>query len=146
MGYISKIFAKRRTNLQGISLRSVYQDRRKTPHVLMSPFKEVFKRVVSEKWNLPQTELFGEDGGWDDIQDLDDGSEYTIQENRRKANAHGIKTNVQRIIVKIPKDLSFLGNEGLVEVTDKAKFANTQSELLVIFNQFCRKNVGDYEP
>lgn len=146
MGYISKIFAKRRTNLQGISLRSVYQDRRKTPHVLMSPFKEVFKRVVTEKWNLPQTELFGGDCGWDDIHDSGDGNEYTIQDNRRKANSHGIKTNVQRIMVKIPKDLSFLGNEGLVEVTDKAKFANTQSELLVIFNQFCRKNVGDYEP
>lgn len=93
MNYISTLYAKKREDARRIELNSVYQDRRKTPHVLMSPFKEFFKRVVAQEW-----------------------------------------------------DLLITGEVGRTDVEDIARFARTQDELLVSFYQFCRKNVGDYEP
>ena len=49
-------------------------------------------------------------------------------------------------MVKIPKDLKLSGDVGKIDVAEKARFARTESELLLSFNQFCRRNVGDYEP
>ena len=40
MNYISKIPVHLKKGIENIQLNSVYQNRRKTPHVLMSPFKE----------------------------------------------------------------------------------------------------------
>ena len=148
MNYISTLYAKKREGVQQIVLNSVYQNRKKTPHVLLSPFKAFFKKVVSIEWNLPQTELWGADMGWDDLkpaEETDDGG-YTYSENRRKANLHGVRTDVSKIMVKIPKDLKITGDVGVVDVTDMARFARTADELTATFNQFCRKNVGDYEP
>ena len=151
MSYISTLYAKKREGISRVELNSVYQNRRKTPHVLMGPFKEFFKRTVSEEWELPQTELFGADGGWDDLgreekPEKEEDVQYTFSENRRKAGLHGIRTDVTRIMVKIPKDLTITGEVGIINVAENAKFARTQGELLSVFNQFCRKNVGDYEP
>lgn len=149
MNYISTLYAKKREDARRIELNSVYQDRRKTPHVLMSPFKEYFKRVVAQEWDLPQTELFGADGGWDDLgedEKSEEETDYTFSENKRKANKHGIRTDVGRIMVKIPKDLLITGEVGQTNIEDIARFARTQDELLISFYQFCRKNVGDYEP
>ena len=149
MNYISTLYAKKREDARRIELNAVYQDRRKTPHVLMSPFKEFFKQVVAQEWDLPQMEFWGADMGWDDL-GKDDPSEeeadYTFSENKRKANRHGIRTDVNKIMVKIPKDLLITGEVGRTDVEDIARFARTQDELLVSFYQFCRKNVGDYEP
>ena len=148
MNYISTIYAKKREGVQRIELNSVYQNRRKTPHVLMAPFKEFFKRTISQEWDLPQTELWGADLGWDELkpEEDDDDAEYTFAENKRRVNRHGVRTDVTKIMVKIPKDLTITGSVGKTEVTDQARFARTQGELLLTFNQFCRKNVGDYEP
>lgn len=147
--YISTVYAKKREGVSRIELNAVYQNRRKTPHVLMGPFKEFFKKVVAQEWDLPQTELFGADGGWDDLGTEDKSEkevEYTFKENKRKANIHGIRTDVTKIMVKIPKDMKITGEVGSIDVTDQARFARTQPELMLTFNQFCRKNVGDYEP
>jgi len=148
MSYISTVYAKKRDGIARIELNAVYQNRRKTPHVLMSPFKDFFKRVISQDWDLPQTELWGADLGWDDLKpkEEDENEEYSFAENKRRANKHGIRTDVTRIMVKIPKDLKITGEVGRIDVSDQARFARTQSELLLTFNQFCRKNVGDYEP
>ena len=149
MSYISKIPVQLRPGITNIQLKSVYQNRRKTPHVLMSPFKEEFKKVVSEAWDLPLQELFPIDADWSSIDSSSvfaSEDERTIVENRRKASMHGIQLDVQRILVKIPKDLLLTGGEERVQTNDRASFARTQSELLAAFNDFCRKNVGSFEP
>ncbi len=149
MNYISTLYAKKREDVRRVELNAVYQNRRKTPHVLMSPFKEFFKRTVSHEWDLPQMTLWGADDGWDELgsdKEPEEGADYTFIENKRKANRHGIRTDVARIMVKIPKDLVITGEVGSTRIEDVAKFARTQDELLLFFNQFCRKNVGDYEP
>lgn len=147
ISYISTIYAKRRDNIsENVQLPSVFQERRKTPHVLKSPFKKIFKDAVSELWNLPQNTFGDADDGWDTLSNNTNADEYNATENRRKANAHGIRTDVQKIMIAIPKDLEFKGTESHVMVEDKARFARTQNELIAAFNLFCRKNVGDYEP
>ena len=149
MNYISTLYAKKREDVRRVELNAVYQNRRKTPHVLMSPFKDFFKRTVSHEWDLPQMTLWGADDGWDELgsdKEPEEGADYTFIENKRKANRHGIRTDVARIMVKIPKDLVITGEVGSTRIEDVAKFARTQDELLLSFNQFCRKNVGDYEP
>ena len=149
MNYISKIPVHLKQGIENIQLNSVYQNRRKTPHVLMSPFKEEFKKVVSEAWDLPLQELFPLDGEWNALDPdklVPNEDERIFIENRRKANTHGIQTDVSRILIKIPRDLMLTGEEERVAVDERASFARTQSELLAAFNEFCRKNVGDFEP
>lgn len=51
---------------------------------------------------------------------------------------------MKRIFVTIPKDLPMLGEQGQVEVTQKARMARTQGELNRIFDLYCRKNVGPF--
>lgn len=148
MSYISTIYAKRRDNIkENVQLDSVFQERRKTPHVLKSPFKMLFKNVVRNDWKLPVQDLFGGGDGWDDLgTDSNNNGDAIITENRRKAKDHGIRLDVQKIMVDIPKDLEFKGTENYIQVEDKARFARTQNELVAAFNHFCRKNVDDYEP
>lgn len=149
MNYISTIYAKRRDNIkENVQLDSVFQERRKTPHVLKSPYKRLFKEVVKEVWDLKTMDLFGGGDGWDTLgtETNDQDIDATISERKRKAHAHGIRLDVQKIMVDIPKDLEFKGTENYVLVEDKVRFARTQNELVAAFNHFCRKNVGDYEP
>ena len=147
MHYISKIPVHQKNGLTNITLNSVFQNRRKTPHVLMSPFKKFFKDVVKGKWELSMSELFAADD-WDSF-----GASSTlfneredIAMNRRKASSHGIQLDVKRILVRIPKDITLTGGEERILIDERASYAVTQGELLTVFNKFCRKNVGDYEP
>lgn len=149
MNYISKIPVHIRRDINNITLNSVFQNRRKTPHVLMSPFKQFFKDVVSSKWDIPSQEL---PLNWDDLGELtvfsqiSDEDQIKFSNNRRKATQHSIMMDVRKIMVKIPRDLVLTGNEETVTIDERASFARTQSELLTAFNHFCRKNVGDFEP
>lgn len=144
MSYISQIAAKQRNGIENLSLPSVYQDRRKTPHVLKSQFKEIFKQVVSEIWDLPQTTFYDT---WDNLGNpKGDNTEFSCSEVRSKANKHGIRTDVQKIQIRLPKDIVLHGTEETIVVDDKARFCRTMDELQTTFNQFCRKNVGSFEP
>lgn len=149
MNYISKIPVHIRKGIENVQLNSVYQNRRKTPHVLMSPFKKFFKKVVSDRWDLPSQELFSFDDTWDNLgmfSGEEENVQKTISDNRRKASQHNIQLDVRKIMVKIPRNITLTGNEESVTIDEKASFARTQSELLTAFNHFCRKNVGDFEP
>ena len=149
MNYISKIPVHIKRGIENIKLNSVFQNRRKTPHVLMSPFKKCFKEVVSEYWELPSQEI---DFSWDDLDEINvfspltDEAQRKFAENRRKATRHSIQMDVTKIMVKIPRDLVLTGGEERIVIDDRASFARTQSELLSAFNQFCRKNVNGFEP
>lgn len=147
MGYISQISAHQRPGIENVNLPSVYQDFRKTPHVLKSSFKRIFKEVVSAAWELPQTGLFDATGNWDDLKPADDDAgEFSFSENRRKAHLHGIRVDVQKILVRVPRDLVLSGEEEVVSPDDRARFCRTMNELTTAFNHFCRKNVGAFEP
>lgn len=150
MSYITTIYAKQRDNIDNIKLPSVYQNRRKEPHVLLTRFKDIFFETVSNTWKLPQMELFGGDDGWGNLKPLTNedtsSDEYNFSENRRKANKHGIKLDVQRIRIRLPKDVVITGEEQVVYANERVSFCRTQDELNATFNQFCRKNVGEYEP
>ena len=148
MSYISKIAAKLRPEVENTTLPSVYQERRKTPHVLMSRFKKEFKKVVAEAWDIPLMEIYCDGDDWDNIKPMpvNNPDDFIILENRRKANLHGVRTDVKNIQVRVPKDLVLHGTEEVVTIDERARFCKTKYELTMTFNAFCRKNVGGYEP
>lgn len=148
MSYISKIAAKLRPEVENTTLPSVYQERRKTPHVLMSRFKKEFKKVVAEAWDIPLMEIYSDGDDWDNIKPMpvNNPDDFIILENRRKANLHGVRTDVKNIQVRVPKDLVLHGTEEVVTIDERARFCKTKYELTMTFNAFCRKNVGGYEP
>lgn len=149
MSYLSKAPSKIRPRIENISLPSVFQEYRKTPHVLKSQFKDIFMDVVSEAWELPPLSLFAVKDNWDELvpyTEMEQTKGFTIADNRRKANQNGIRTDVQKIMVRVPRDLVLTGGEQSLVIDDKARFCRTMKELKATFNHFCRKNVGAFEP
>lgn len=146
MSYMSTYYAKRREDIkENICLQSVSQERRKTPHVLKSKFKQYFKEEVSFEWSIPKIQMAINWNDEDDARDDDEGG-CDFSTNRQKAAKHGIVTDIPHIMVAIPKDIYIKGTEEEIRVDDKARFARTLNELKLTFAHFCRQNVGDYEP
>ena len=151
MNYLSTIFANRRPEFKGITLRSVYQDKNGIRrNRLGADFRAVFLKMMETEWEQNPMLLFNEE----DFFESDDETEYNtsneaemeakLVQNRHNAKKHGIQTDVSRIIVAIPKDTPMTGESGLVEITDKARIALNASELDTLFTLFCRKNVGSF--
>ncbi|MBQ9467352.1 MAG: DEAD/DEAH box helicase family protein [Muribaculaceae bacterium] len=152
MNYISTIYANRRKDLNNVTLDSYYLDRHGPQrNRLGAEFRRIFAETMREAWEQDQMLLFdNEDSYFED----DPGSlfhepdkeaiESMIMRNRNNARKHGIQTDVSRIFVTIPKDTPLTGENGIVEITDKAKVALNASELNMLFTMFCRRNVGSF--
>ena len=62
----------------------------------------------------------------------------------KKLQEKFIALDVSQIEIPIPKNVALATEIGFTRVTEKEKFAKTQSELDILFRQFCRDNVGGY--
>ena len=151
MNYLSTIFANRRKDFNGITLRSVYQDKNgKRRNRLGADFRAVFLKMIESEWEQNPMLLFNEedffekDGEVGDNTPNEEEMEGKLVRNRYNAKKHGIQTDVSRIIVAIPKDTPMTGESGRIEITDKARIALNASELDNLFTLFCRKNVGSF--
>ena len=151
MNYLSTIFANRRKDLNGITLRSVYQDKHfKGRNRLGADFRALFLKMMETEWEQNPMMLFNEedffenDGEAGDNTPNEEEMEAKLVRNRHNAKKHGIQTDVSRIFVAIPKDTPMTGENGLVEIVDKARIALNASELDNLFTLFCRKNVGSF--
>jgi type III restriction enzyme len=151
MNYLSTIFANRRTEFNGITLRSVYQDKHfKGRNRLGADFRAMFLKMMETEWEQNPMMLFSEEDFFEDDGETDNSTpdeaemEAQLVQNRHNAKKHGIQTDVSRIFVAIPKDTPMTGESGMVEITDKARIALNASELDTLFTLFCRKNVGSF--
>jgi len=151
MNYLSTIFANRRPKFNGITLRSVYQDKHfKGRNRLGADFRVMFLKMMEKEWEQNPMMLFSEEDFFESDGETDDNTsneaemEAKLVQNRHNAKKHGIQTDVSRIFVAIPKDTPMTGESGLVEITDKARIALNSSELDTLFTLFCRKNVGSF--
>ena len=151
MNYLSTIFANRRAEFNGITLRSVYQDKHfKGRNRLGADFRAMFLKMMEREWEQNPMMLFNEEDFFESDGETDDNTsneaemEAKLVQNRHNAKKHGIQTDVSRIFVAIPKDTPMTGESGLVEITDKARIALNASELDTLFTLFCRKNVGSF--
>ncbi len=155
MNYISTLYAKRRRDLENITLLSSYADKHgAVRNRLGSQFRSIFCQVLEQEWEQNPLMLFSpedffehDDGEAEEQEAVEQKEEHMddkIKQNRYNAKRHGVQTDVSRILVSIPKDTPLTGDSGIVEITDKARLALNASELQHLFTLFCRKNVGSY--
>ncbi len=151
MNYLSTIFANRRKEFNAITLRSVYQDSHfKGRNRLGADFRSIFMKMMETEWEQNPMMLFSADDFFENDGEIDDNTsneadmDAKLVQNRHNAKKHGIQTDVSRIFVAIPKDTPITGENGIVEIVDKARIALNASELDNLFTLFCRKNVGPF--
>jgi len=151
MNYISKIFSKIRPNLSNIMLPSVYQYDRKTRNRLGSDFKAILFETIEKSWKTNVVgELFSPEDFLSDDDKEDLGTPQDIDEkyihNLEMARLQGIQMDVIGIRIPIPRDIKLTGEEGVTEVTAKARIALTTQEISNLFKSFCSKNTGGFAP
>lgn len=150
MNYISTVYANQRKDLNNITLRSVYQDKNgEQRNRLGSTFRSIFCETLEKEWEQNPLMLFSFEEMFetddDAVEKRDEGDfDAKIKMNRLNAKRHGLQTDVTRIFVEIPKDTAITGQNGMVEIVDKARLALNASELASLFTLFCRKNVGPF--
>lgn len=129
--YIVQNTAKRIDSYEEIALDSSFINTRLTRNRLSSKFRKCVYQVAEDYFNLSRDpeKLKG--------QSVEEYNTVRLQENM-------LETNVETIEIPIPKDVEIAVVEGSTIVENKEKFAKTQSELNVLFRQFCRMNVGGY--
>ena len=153
MNYLSTVYANRRKDLVNITLRSYYIDHRTQRNRLGSQFRAVLAKKMEEEWEqdplllFSPEEMFGgdEEKDKDEIEEKgDEGIEEKIRLNRLNAKMHGVKCDVARIMVDIPKDTRITKLDGTTEIVEKARLARNSTELSDMFKKFCRDNVGHF--
>lgn len=144
LDYISKLTARRRANLNNVKLQSVYVERKGTDRMrLGTGFKTVLKEQMAKGWTKiyePSLfDLFGDDDSPEPF-----SLDSKAPDNRAAASKY-INFNVKSISIDIPKDLPILNELGIIEVNSKVKFARTESELKRVFDDFCLKQLTEWE-
>lgn len=147
MNYISTLSARRRDNLENISLKSVYTERKGSDRMRLGVgFRSVLKDTMARTWTLiyePTLFSLFETGGVSETA-MQGTLDTQVIENRAKAEQH-INLNVRNIVVIIPKDVTITNEVGTIEVEDRAKFARTMSELNRVLDSFCMKQLTHWE-
>lgn len=150
-GYISKetLRADRREDLNNITLPSYHQERKsEDQNRLGCKFKKyLLDEFASFLKVKPEYTLFSiaEMEGWNE----EEKDKYqnnlaifgtTVEFNRKRAEELGINLNVKNINVKVPKNIFFQNDEGVVDLANSTgNFARTVEEIRKVFDDFCRK-------
>lgn len=147
MNYISTLSARRRDNLENISLKSVYTERKGSDRMRLGVgFKSVLKDTMARTWTLiyePTLFSLFETGGVSETA-MQGTLDTQVIENRAKAEQH-INLNVRNIVVNIPKDVTITNELGTIDVENRVKFARTMSELNRVLDAFCMKQLTHWE-
>lgn len=147
MNYISTLIAKRRENLENVSLQSAYTERKGSDRMRLGPvFKRILKEKMAQTWTLMyEPTIFS-------IFEVGEVSETASQgildpqiiENRSRAEQY-IKLDVRNITIEIPKDITITDELGIIDVQNRAKFARTQTELNRVLDAFCIRQLSQWE-
>ena len=159
MNYISHaITAKRRNDIENVLLTSTYiQKPIKDANRLGPKFKTYLDDAFREMWgsgqeSTPEFRPFGDEDENDLIDAVyeADMPEYgvSVVRNREMAQKAGIDFNVTEITIELPEDIAISAPEAgtyKLKGAKNAKFARTKNELKLVFSDFCRKQLKDYE-
>lgn len=155
MSYISQeLVAYRRKELNNVLLRSEYSEYKSADRNRLGPdFRNFLEDAFNRLWlNLPvQATLdFGAFEDEDEVEVIEEFGELggVIADNRKKAEAQGVKFDVRNIVVEIPEDV-FVESDahGIIDISNKqrAKYARTVAELTQVFDAFCASMLGAFE-
>lgn len=131
MDYIVQNKATRIPHYNAINLRSYYINTRLSRNRLSSKFRRCFFEAAEAFFDVT---LDPEKAGTSGLAVYNTGK---LQEKM-------IEMNVGNIEIPIPKDVHIDAELGATGVRNMEKFAKTQSELDILFRQFCRNHVGAY--
>jgi len=131
MDYIVQNKAVRIQEYSSVGLRSFYINTRLSRNRLGSKFKKCLYEAAEEFLNVT-------------LDPSKTGSDTLYHFNQQQLQKKLIELNVDKIDIPIPKDVHFDGDMGATEVKNLERFAKTQSELDILFRQFCRNHVGAY--
>ncbi len=126
MDYITQNKAIRIKNYREIALQSYFINTRLTRNRLGSKFRPCLYQAAEEYLGVSISQL----------------SDYVY--NRNQLQKKMINIDVHSIEIPIPKDVTIEVEVGVTYVNAMERFAKTQSELDILFRQFCRNHTGAY--
>jgi type III restriction enzyme len=131
MDYIVQNKANRIQHYKSVSLNSFYINTRLSRNRLGSKFRKCLYDAVDEYFNVT-------------LDPEKAGTEGIFVYNSKQLKSKFIELNISNIEIPIPKDVEIEVEIGVTNVKDMERFAKTQSELDILFRQFCRNHVGGY--
>jgi len=131
MDYIVQNRAVRIENYSNIELRSYFINTRLTRNRLGSRFRSCLYKAAEEYLGITMDMTKA-------------GSKGIITYNNEQLLSKFVKTNMENIEIPLPKNVMLTGEIEVTQTKEKVRFAKTQSELDVLFRQFCRNHVGAY--
>ena len=151
MNYISSVYSNKRPDIHEITLKSVYQEKKRpNRNRLGAAFRTIFRQTIEQEWEQREFSLFSEEDFFEDESPKDnivsDTTELTdiIKQNRLKAYNHGIRTDVENVTIEIPKGEGITDDSNFMRAKKMVKMSLNASELDEMFNRFCYKNVGSF--
>ena len=131
MDYIVQNKAIRIQQYKTLALPSYFINTRLTRNRLSSKFRRCLYEAAENYFEVTM-----------DMENA--GSEGIFNFNGAQLQSKFIQINVDKIDISIPKDVIIEVVIGATQVNDLEKFAKTQSELDIMFRQFCRNHVGSF--
>ena len=149
MNYLSKdmLQAVRRENLANVALTSYYSVYKSSDRNRLGPdFKQELSSCFTRNWQLTwQPTLFSlmEDG---DGSNGDEAPETVKARNIEIAekNIH-LQLNVKSIGIRIPENMVFQNEVGILNVGQRHEFARSAGEIHRIYIDYCRSLLGGFE-
>ena len=133
--YLGFAWAERREAVyQPLRLRSYAAGRRTERNRIGFRFREALFAVAQEKFGLTQ--------------EMGPAGASFVEANRRAVQASRLlNLNVQDLPIAVPTDVHLDGTDvEAVAVTHKERFAHTPGEIQSLYEHFCYRNCGDYQP
>ena len=130
MSYITMNSSKRILNYKEIKLNSTFINTRLVRNRLGSSFRKALYEIAEQNWEVSR----------------DLSSEHYFNSNRELIKKRFVNIDVNTIDVVIPENVKISGEAGATIVTETARFAKTEPELVVLFRHFCRANIGPFAP
>jgi type III restriction enzyme len=131
MDYIVQNKAVRIQHYNAVALRSYHINTRLTRNRLGSKFRKCLYEAAEEFFGV--TLDIGKSG-----------AEGLYHYNADKLKGMFIELDVDNVEIRVPKDVQLAVEVGATRVHDMEMFAKTQSELDILFRQFCRNHTGSY--
>jgi type III restriction enzyme len=131
MDYIVQNKAIRIQHYKAVELRSFYINSRLTRNRLGSKFRNCLYEAAEEFFGVT-------------LDLAKSGKDGLYHYNADKLKEKFIELNINNIEIPIPKDVQIIVEIGATQVKEMERFAKTQSELDMLFRQFCRNHVGSY--
>lgn len=128
MSYITMNKARRIESYVPVQLNSTYINTRIVRNRLGAQFRKALYEIAELNWELKR----------------DANEEHYFETNKELLKKRFINTDISTIEIVIPENLHLTGEEEVVLVNEKVKFAKTPSELARLFHSFCRSLIAPY--